>query len=168
MLFLASFLHSTITIITRKKSEKENFEIVVSQGAGQVHARYIKDEDVIEIVFTFPPTYPLKPIEPVIPKRVGFNEAQWRMSQMALVSLLRNQDATILDACLLWKEIIEKRLNGVELCPICYSLFQGTSIPNLACPQCPNKFHSVCIKRWFQESQKTVCPLCQCDFSLHR
>ena len=148
-------------------AEKDDeFEVTVSLG--QVHAKYTKEDDSLEMVFDFPPSYPLKPIETIVPKCVGFSEAQWKVNQLAVISVIRSQDATVLDACKLWREICQKHLDGVELCPICYSLFQGTQIPNLSCPQCHNKFHSICMAKWFKESSKTTCPLCMYDFSIHR
>jgi hypothetical protein len=34
-------------------------------------------------------------------------------------------------------------------------------LPKLACKNCKHKFHSACIHRWFNTSNKSDCPLCK-------
>ena len=63
------------------------------------------------------------------------------------MNLLGQQDGTILDGVLLWQQNLDRHFEGVECCPICYSLFHISdhSLPRLACKTCHNKFHSACM-----------------------
>ena len=51
----------------------------------------------------------------------------------------------------------------VEECPICYTVLHlvNNSLPRMACHTCRNKFHSACLSKWFNTSNKSTCPLCQ-------
>jgi hypothetical protein len=74
-----------------------------------------------------------------------------------------SQDGTLLDALTLWKENLDKEFEGLEPCPICYSVIHITNhgIPRFACSTCKNKFHSACLQTWFRSSNKNNCPMCQ-------
>lgn len=63
------------------------------------------------------------------------------------MNLSGQQDGTILDGVLLWQQNLDRHFEGVECCPICYSLFHISdhSLPRLACKTCHNKFHSACM-----------------------
>ncbi|MDR3740240.1 MAG: RING finger domain-containing protein [Terracidiphilus sp.] len=78
------------------------------------------------------------------------------------------QDGTILDALVLWKRSLDKEFDGVEPCPICYSVIHMThhSLPRLVCGTCKNKYHSQCLQKWFQTANKNNCPMCQQPISL--
>jgi E3 ubiquitin-protein ligase listerin len=78
------------------------------------------------------------------------------------------QDGTILEALQLWKKNLDKEFEGVEPCPICYSVIHMTnkSLPRLQCGVCRNKYHSNCLQKWFQTANKNNCPMCQQPISL--
>jgi hypothetical protein len=61
---------------------------------------------------------------------------------------------------------VEKEFDGIEECPICYSVVHTSdrSLPRLRCKTCKHKFHSACLYKWFSTSQKSTCPLCQTPF----
>jgi hypothetical protein len=63
--------------------------------------------------------------------------------------LLSNQDASVLDAILLWKKNVDKEFEGLEPCPICYSILhpKNLTLPSLECQTCQNKFHPVIVQR---------------------
>ena len=50
-----------------------------------------------------------------------------------------------LDVLLLWKQNVDKEFNGVEPCPVCYSVLciKTHSMPNLECKICHNRSRSV-------------------------
>lgn len=77
--------------------------------------------------------------------------------------MLNSQDGSILDALLLWKQNVDKEFEGVEPCPVCYSVLcvKTHAMPNLECKTCNNRFHSSCLYKWFSSSGKNQCVLCQ-------
>ncbi|KAF2069388.1 hypothetical protein CYY_009292 [Polysphondylium violaceum] len=151
--------------ITRVNNHKEGldstFTVKGSTSTREVIASYEKDEMTISLVLSIPETYPLRILTVEFSKRVGVSENQWKKWLLSMTSLLLTQDGTVLDACLLWKHSLDKHFEGVELCPICYSLFHNGNIPKFQCSTCKNKFHSACIYKWFSTSHKSNCPLCQ-------
>lgn len=74
--------------------------------------------------------------------------------------------SSVIDAALMWKANIEKELEGVDPCPICYCILhtKTLSLPTLACPTCNNKFHNTCLYTWFKSSGKSKCVICQQPF----
>ena len=71
-----------------------------------------------------------------------------------------------MDAIRVWRKNVDKELDGVEPCPICYSVVQTTdhSLPRKSCYTCSTKFHSACLYRWFHSSHKSTCPMCRQEF----
>jgi hypothetical protein len=82
-------------------------------------------------------------------QRVGVSEAKWRKWNMVLQTSVSNQNMTVLEALLLWKQNADRRFEGIEDCPICYSVIQlsDRSLPNQTCKTCKHKFHSLCLVR---------------------
>ena len=37
-------------------------------------------------------------------------------------------------------------------------------LPKQECKTCHNKFHAACLYKWFNQAQKSNCPLCQTAF----
>lgn len=76
------------------------------------------------------------------------------------------QNGALAEAIRIWKRNFDKEFEGVEECPICYSVIHTVnhSIPRLACKTCKHKFHSACLYKWFSTSHKSTCPLCQSPF----
>ena len=52
---------------------------------------------------------------------------------------------------------------GMDECPICYSVVHPTkkTLPKVRCGTCKGKFHRYCIYKWTKTSQKSTCPLCR-------
>jgi len=80
-----------------------------------------------------------------------------------MTTLFLTQDGSILDAVLLWKQNLDRYFEGVECCPICYSVFHISdySLPGMTCKTCHNKFHSACLYKWIRVSHDSTCPLCR-------
>lgn len=76
------------------------------------------------------------------------------------------QNGALAEAIGIWKRNFDKEFEGVEECPICYSVIHTAnhSLPRLACKTCKHKFHSACLYKWFSTSHKSTCPLCQSPF----
>lgn len=149
---------------SRHHEKYANFETRVV--GNEVTASYEEDDVKLSIVLRLPGCYPLKPIDVGGDKKVGISEALWRRWLLSMATLLLTQDGTILDALLLWKNSLDSHFEGVDVCPICYSLFHPSSksLPGMACKTCKNKFHSACLYKWFHTSHKSDCPLCRSPF----
>eukprot|EP01133_Synstelium_polycarpum_P001206 gene1206-1393_t len=146
-----------------KEQPDSNFSVRASYTNKEVNANYEKDEMTVSLVLQIPESYPLRVLSVEFSKRVGVTEMQWRKWLLSMTSLLLTQDGSILDACLLWRTSLDKHFQGVDLCPICYSLFFNGTIPKFQCRTCKNKFHAGCIYKWFSTSHKSTCPLCQTE-----
>lgn len=45
---------------------------------------------------------------------------------------------------------------------MCYYIIHSSGeLPKMQCKTCKHKFHSSCIQKWFQTSNKSECPLCK-------
>eukprot|EP00956_Cyclotella_meneghiniana_P017101 scaffold27561_cov74-Cyclotella_meneghiniana.AAC.6 len=133
----------------------------------EVIATYHQDECQLSVTVRVPPAFPLRNVEVDLGKTLGIAEKRWRRWSLNIMMMLNNQDGSILDALLLWKENVDKEFEGVEPCPVCYSVLciKTHSMPNLQCKTCNNKFHSLCLHKWFQSSGKSNCVLCQQPWS---
>ncbi|KAJ1787853.1 hypothetical protein LPJ59_005655, partial [Coemansia sp. RSA 2399] len=134
----------------------------VRVGASQATVQYTVDDSTLEMAVRLPATYPLAP--PVVEsvKRVAVSEKRWRawlVATQALVARNRHTDAV----CVQLVGNVGAHFAGVEDCAICYSAV-GTidnSLPNKQCRTCKNKFHRMCLFKWFSTSSQSTCPLCR-------
>lgn len=129
----------------------------------EVTAMYEKDECQLSVTIRIPPLFPLRNVEVDCQKTLGVPEKRWKHWQLQIMLMLNNQDGSILDALHLWKENVDKEFEGVEPCPVCYSVIcvKTHAMPNLQCKTCSNRFHTTCLYKWFQSSGKNQCVLCQ-------
>lgn len=146
--------------------DAEEFAVRGSVVSGEVTAVLSKEETTVEIKVKLPPSYPLKIVEVACTSRIGVSDGRWRRWVLQIIQLLGMQDGSVVDAVLMWKCNIEKELEGVEPCPICYCTLhtKTLSLPSMACPTCNNKFHSPCLSTWFKSSGKSKCVICQQPF----
>jgi hypothetical protein len=114
-----------------------------------------------------PSSFPLRNVEVDCKKTLGIAEKRWRHWALQIMLMLNSQDGSILDALLLWKQNVDKEFDGVEPCPVCYSVLcvKTHAMPNLECKTCHNRFHSSCLYKWFSSSGKNQCVLCQQPWS---
>lgn len=133
----------------------------------EVTATYIQDECQLSIVIQIPPTFPLRNVEVDGRRTLGIPEKKWKRWALNIRVMLNNQDGTLLDALMLWKENVDKEFAGLEPCPVCYSIISVKTheLPNLQCNTCSNSFHSSCLYKWFHSSGKSQCVLCQQPWS---
>lgn len=118
-----------------------DLEIRSLLGGREVRAKYTKDEGVLELVLKAPTCYPLKPVIIDAGKRVAVSEQRWRKWLLAIHALLTHHQGSLLDAVLLWKRNIDAVFEGVEECPICYSVIHvvNNTLPKLVCHTCNHK-----------------------------
>ncbi|XP_076824232.1 E3 ubiquitin-protein ligase listerin-like [Clavelina lepadiformis] len=130
----------------------------------EVVAVYEVVDAEFEISIQLPPNHPLTPAQVNTVKRVGVATSQWRYWMLQMTMLLQHQNGTILDALLLWKQKVDKRLDGLEECMICFSVVYGSnaqSLPKLQCKTCRKRYHPECLYKWFDTSNQSTCPLCR-------
>ncbi|KAJ0075996.1 hypothetical protein Patl1_35096 [Pistacia atlantica] len=144
----------------------ENFSLTVSKSANEVVATYTKDETKMDLVIRLPASYPLRPVDVDCMRSLGISEVKQRKWLMSMMLFVQNQNGALAEAIRIWKRNFDKEFEGVEECPICYSVIHTVShgLPRLACKTCKHKFHSACLYKWFSTSHKSSCPLCQSPF----
>ncbi|CAN6344350.1 unnamed protein product [Urochloa humidicola] len=144
----------------------ENFSVSVNRSAYEIVATYKKEETGIDLVIRLPNCYPLRHVDVECTRSLGISEVKCRKWLLSLTSFVRNQNGAIAEAIRTWKSNFDKEFEGVEECPICYSILHTSnhSLPKLACKTCRHKFHGACLYKWFSTSNKSTCPLCQTPF----
>jgi len=150
-----------------KSNRLTNIEIHGSCVSREVTATYVQDECQLSMLIRIPICFPLKNVEVDCKKTLGISEKQGRHWSLQIMRMLNHEDGCILDALLFWKKNVDKHFDGVEPCPVCYSVIcmKTHSIPNLECKICQNRFHCACLYKWFRSSGKTQCVICQQSWS---
>ncbi|KAL9169500.1 hypothetical protein ABFS82_04G082900 [Erythranthe guttata] len=161
-----TLISNELSQIKKASFADENFSVSVSKSANEVVATYTKDETGMDLVIHLPPSYPLRAVDVDCTRSLGITEVKRRKWLMSLMSFVRNQNGALAEAIRIWKSNFDKEFEGVEECPICYSVIHTVnhSMPRLACKTCKHKFHSACLYKWFSTSHKSTCPLCQSPF----
>ncbi|XP_029649039.1 E3 ubiquitin-protein ligase listerin [Octopus sinensis] len=136
----------------------------------EIVAVYTLDDVSIEMVISLPENYPLGTISVHSDQRKGISCNISKKWLLQLNIFLQHQNGNIMDGLCLWKRYIDKKFEGVEECTICYCVVHGTDyhLPQKQCKTCHKKFHSICLYKWFTESQNSSCPLCRTAFVLQR
>lgn len=146
--------------------DEDEMTVKGSRVSREITTTYMKDECALEMVIRVPAAYPLRCVEVECTKRIGIAEDRWRRWVLQIIKVTSSQDGSLLDAVLLWKKNVDKEFEGVEPCPICYSILNPKTmgLPNLPCKTCSNKYHNSCLYKWFNQSGKNKCPICQQPF----
>ncbi|KAL3679930.1 hypothetical protein R1sor_022886 [Riccia sorocarpa] len=146
--------------------DEEEFIIRANRGLREVTAVYKKEEAGMDIVIRMPACYPLRAVGVECTRRLGIDETLLRKWILSMAAFLRNQNGAVSEAIQMWKRNVDREFEGVEPCPICYSIIHTSnhSLPKLACKTCSNKFHSACLYKWFSTSHQSTCPLCKTPF----
>ena len=144
----------------------EGLRVRCSHAAREITAGYRKDDAELQLVVRLPSSYPLRAAEPTVTRRMGVTEARLRKWLLSMSAFLMNQDGSVAEALELWRQNLDKTFEGVDECPICYSVIHPVdrSLPKMACRTCKYKFHSACLYKWFNTSHKSVCPMCKSPF----
>jgi hypothetical protein len=146
-----------------------DMEVKGNLAGGSIVASYLQDETVLRVIVNVPSAFPLKNVEVDCSEAGGGGGtlAVGRKWGLMMNCLIKNQDGGIVDALLMWKKNIDHEFEGVEPCPICYCVLEPKtrSMPTLKCKTCSStSFHNPCLVKWFQQSGKTVCVVCQQDW----
>ncbi|KAL4503256.1 hypothetical protein ABPG72_000862 [Tetrahymena utriculariae] len=163
----ALYLKEVETIeLSQIEWQSEEFNIYVLKKTREINAVYMKENQKLEINLKIPLEYPIKHIQTEVKRGMKVNQQKTNKWMLMMKSLLFNQNNTIKNALLMWKDNLDKELEGLEECAICYYVINSTSgeLPKLPCKTCKKKFHSSCIHKWFKSSNKSECPLCKSQF----
>lgn len=163
---LASELDIIQSASQSRSWDADEMSVKGSRVSREITTTYVKDECALEMVIRVPASYPLRSVEVECTKRIGITEDRWRRWVLQIIKVTASQDGSLLDAVLLWKQNVDKEFEGVEPCPICYSILNPKTmgLPNLPCKTCSNKYHNSCLYKWFNQSGKNKCPICQQPF----
>jgi len=155
---------SQITLDENGQGEGLTFSLFKSTK--EIVAEYTKGEVSMQLKIQIPTDYPLRSVTVELGQQLRITERQKSKWVLAIKNLLQIRNGDIISAVLLWKSNIDKEIEGVEDCFICYCVLHPTdkSLPRMPCKNCKNKFHVACISKWFRTSNKSNCPLCQAYF----
>ena len=137
-----------------------------ARRARQMTAIFTRDELKTELTVFFDAAHPILPpsvecpeVVPGVPKQRHRN---WLLAARHALESAKGGDGALLRTVQLWARNLQGFFEGVEECPICYSIchISTRAIPRKPCPTCKHKFHSECLYKWFRTSNKTTCPLC--------
>ncbi|XP_071696870.1 E3 ubiquitin-protein ligase listerin [Rutidosis leptorrhynchoides] len=161
-----ALITNELSQIKKANLSDENFSVSVSKSANEVVATYTKDETGMDLVVRLPSSYALRPVDVECTRSLGISDVKKRKWLLSMMAFVRNQNGALAEAIRIWKNNFDKEFEGVEECPICYSVIHTAnhSLPRLACRTCKHKFHSACLYKWFATSNKSNCPLCQSPF----
>eukprot|EP00523_Entomoneis_sp_CCMP467_P017779 CAMPEP_0168804738 /NCGR_PEP_ID=MMETSP0726-20121227/669_1 /TAXON_ID=265536 /ORGANISM="Amphiprora sp., Strain CCMP467" /LENGTH=1807 /DNA_ID=CAMNT_0008856589 /DNA_START=103 /DNA_END=5527 /DNA_ORIENTATION=+ len=109
----------------RMKEATKNFgEMNVSGSlmSREVTASYIQDDFTLTVLVRLPPAFPLRSAEVDCSRTLGVPLSRWKRWSLQITLMLNNQGGTLQDALMLWKDNVDKEFDGVEPCPICYSV----------------------------------------------
>jgi ribosomal protein L31E len=146
-----------------KTSMPDHVRVKVIKGRNQIIATYEQDEVQLDIILNIPPDYPLKSLKIESSKRLGVSEMQWRKWTLKMTTVLFSHEGKLWDAIMLWKQNLDRHFEGVEACPICYSIvhIHDHALPKIKCKVCRSKYHGACLYKWFTTSGQSSCPTCR-------
>ena len=72
---------------------------------------------------------------------MGVSEKRAKFWTLSMTAMLVARNSSISDALRLWKSNADQHFDGVEECPICYSVVHAvtTQMPKLQCRVCKHK-----------------------------
>lgn len=169
------FVHYMSPVLTareltriRRFSQKSDLELKVLKTSTNcaVSARYTMEDLSVNLSVQVPEAFPLRPVEVAGGERLGISETKWRTWILSCQSVFKSDTINILDALVLWKRNVEKSLEGMEPCPICYCIFHASdrSLPGPSCGTCKNRYHPSCLYKWFKSSGNATCAMCRAPF----
>jgi hypothetical protein len=133
----------------------------------EVTALYVQDDFTLTVIVKMPPSFPFGRAEVDCSKTLGVPEQRTKRWSLQISLMLNNQGGTLIDALILWRENVDKEFEGVEPCPVCYSVLHVKThkLPEMQCKTCSNRFHFDCLTQWFRSSGKSACVVCQQPWS---
>ncbi|XP_063360620.1 E3 ubiquitin-protein ligase listerin [Cydia amplana] len=148
-----------LTAVSAGAEGLEDAEVTVHPSTNEVVVTYLVEDRPLELSVSLGAAHPLHPPRVAAP-RAPHHSTHW------LAVYLAYQNGTVLNAIRMWMDTVAKRVEASPQCYICYCRLQPSTgrLPRVACHQCRNKFHAECLRKWFQTSSKSNCPLCRANF----
>jgi len=141
------------------------FTVKKHSNTREITAIYNIETSRVEICIRLPMNYPLNNTNIECTHHVGFTKEQWNKWMLQLKTNLSQNNGAIADGLLHWKQNIDKMMQGIEECSICYCILHtNNDLPRRTCRTCKKKFHDACLFRWFRSSNKSTCPHCRANF----
>ncbi|VDD85099.1 unnamed protein product [Enterobius vermicularis] len=131
----------------------------------EIVAEFELDDSKIELNIELPVNYPLNAPSIQNEKSLVGRETKRRWV-LQLTQFVVYQNGAIADAISLWARNVERHFAGAEDCTICMCTIHSRTyqLPKAKCKHCKKKFHSECIRKWFESSSQSTCPLCRSVF----
>jgi hypothetical protein len=138
-------------------------KVTASQTSREITATYEQDDFLLKVLITLPSAFPFRNAEVDCTKTLGIPQKRQKHWSLQITLMLNSQGGTLQDALMLWKDNVDKEFEGLEPCPVCYSVLSVKThkLPCLECKICHNRFHLDCLSQWFRSSGKSQCVLCQ-------
>lgn len=141
------------------------FTVKCRREAREIKAIYSQEDAKLSLIITIPVTFPLKQVEVSCDSKIGISESKWRRWELQIRQMM-SCSGLFWEALCRWRDSIKKEFEGVEPCPICYSVVHVSNhtLPKTKCQVCNSIFHATCVYKWFRSSGDSKCPMCRSDF----
>eukprot|EP01029_Cantina_marsupialis_P015385 TRINITY_DN337535_c0_g1_i1.p1 TRINITY_DN337535_c0_g1~~TRINITY_DN337535_c0_g1_i1.p1 ORF type:complete len:1699 (+),score=453.80 TRINITY_DN337535_c0_g1_i1:32-5128(+) len=147
-------------LATARDCNDDELSVRVLTSARQVFCDYESGEATLSLSIELPALFPLRCAQV---KQTGVGGTVKENAQFQISMLLTAHNKSLAEAMVAWRNDVDKRFEGIEPCLICYSVLHPSNkvLPKMVCKTCSNNFHSSCLHRWFNTSNKSQCPMCQ-------
>ncbi|KHN86787.1 E3 ubiquitin-protein ligase listerin, partial [Toxocara canis] len=142
-----------------------SLEVRVLGAVREIVAEYDLEDAKMTLLVELPADYPLS--VPIIENENAIvNRDVKRKWLLQLTLFLAHQNGSVMDGILMWAKNIARHLEGAEDCTICMMTVHSKTLqlPRIRCKQCKNRFHADCLRKWFETSSQSTCPLCRSNF----
>ncbi|KAJ3220570.1 listerin E3 ubiquitin protein ligase 1 [Clydaea vesicula] len=131
-------------------ADRSLFEgVSVKKINNEILASYAVEEAILEMIIKLPQTYPLRQveIEGGSGNNAGVAESRWRSWLLSAKTVMVAQNASMVEAIVIFRKNISLHFEGVEDCAICYSIISvlDRTLPTKQCKTCKNLFHGSCL-----------------------
>jgi E3 ubiquitin-protein ligase listerin len=107
---------------------------VLFKSTKEIVATYTQSSELqCQLKIKIPLDYPLKSVQVDIGEQLKIKQQKIRNWTLSIRNLLHTRNGDIISAILLWKKNIDKEMEGVEECYICYSVMHASdkSLPTM-------------------------------------
>uniref|UniRef100_A0A915BSS7 E3 ubiquitin-protein ligase listerin n=1 Tax=Parascaris univalens TaxID=6257 RepID=A0A915BSS7_PARUN len=146
-----------------------HLEVRVLGAVREIIAEYDMEDAKMVLVIELPTDYPLS-VPSIENEKAIVNKDVRRKWLLQLTLFLTHQNGSIIDGILMWAKNIARHLDGAEDCIICMMTVNSKTLelPRFRCKQCKNRFHIDCLRKWFETSKQSTCPLCRGNFKTNQ
>ncbi|KAJ4461222.1 putative E3 ubiquitin-protein ligase listerin [Paratrimastix pyriformis] len=142
-----SLIPLDLEVAAQAVQDREGLRVVPLSSSRELNAIFSCSGAILEVVFRLHPAHPLRSPTLDCIRREGIPEPTWRRWALGLMTLLSHQGGSLHQAISNLASTFEKHFEGVEECPICYTVisYPQKELPNAQCKTCHKKFHSSCL-----------------------